>query len=225
MKRLVNYFWISIVLVQCTEDEKPQLHGPDFFPLAVGKYWIYRVEHTVFSPFQPPAADTFQLMVHVADSFINSEQAVTYVVHRYKRQDENQTWEFISTWSARITDQYVIVNEGNLPIIPLAFPIYVNRMWNANLYNNQPEDEFRITKLTADSSFGPSIGWIAQVVQEDVSNNLTYRDVRMEFYARNVGLLSKVSEVWHYTCTGGTCTDVISSGYKWVQNLEELGWM
>lgn len=214
---------MSFLLVRCTQDEMPRLNGPDFFPLAVGKYWIYEVQETVFSPLQLPASDTFQLLVHVVDSFPNAEQEFTYVLHRYSRQGESLPWLFLDTWSARLTDQYVIVNEGNVPIIPLAFPVQPTRRWNANLYNDQPEDEYQITKLITDSSLPADV--IAEVVQENVATNLTYRDVRIETYGKDIGLLSKFSEVWTYTCTGGTCTGVINSGFKWVQYLIDYGRM
>jgi hypothetical protein len=223
LKRLTNYLLISFLLVQCAEDTQPQLNGPDFFPLAVGMYWIYGVEETIFSPLQPPAADTFQLMIQVVDSFPNSEMGFTYVLHRFTRQEENLPWQFIDTWSARLTDQFVILSEGNVPFIPLAFPVQPTRRWNGNLFNDKPEDEYQITRLLSDSSLPVDV--VAEVVQENVTNNLTYRDVRIEMYGKAIGLLSKVSEVWTYTCTGGTCTSVINSGYKWVQYLEEYGTM
>jgi hypothetical protein len=223
LKRLVNYLWVSIVLVQCAEDETMKFNGPDFFPLAVGNYWIYTVQKTTYSPLQPPAADTFQLMVHVVDSFVNTEQGITYVLHRSTRQHEGFPWQFSETWSARITDQFVVVNQENVPVIPLAFPVHVNRRWNANLYNNLHEDEYRITRLLTDPSL--PVDAVAEVTQENVSSNLTYRDVRIEMYGKDIGLISKLSEVWTYTCTGGTCTGVINSGYKWVQYLDEYGSM
>jgi len=221
LKRLANYLLLGTLLVQCTDDEPFRLQGPDFFPLSVGRYWIYGVQETIFSPLQPPAADTFQLLIQVVDSFPNSEMGYTYVLHRFTRQEEGSDWQFLDTWSARLTDQYAIVNEGNTAFIPLAFPVQLSRRWNGNLYNSQPEDEYQITNLISDSSLPAEV--VAVVTRENVTTNLTYRDVRMETYGKDVGLLFKLSEVWTYTCTGGSCTSQINSGYKWVQYLEAYG--
>ena len=225
MKQLRYFLCISILFVQCTDDEKPRLNGADFFPLTVGKYWVYNVQEIIYSPLQPPSTQTFHLLVHVVDSFPNSENGFTYVLHRYTRPDESSSWQFTETWSARLTDQYVIVSEGNVPVIPLAFPVHLNRKWNANLFNDYPEDEYQITDLITGYSWETPVDVVAKVIQENVPNNLTYRDVRLELYGKDVGLISKISEVWTYTCTGGTCTEVINHGYKWEQTLLEYGTM
>ena len=93
------------------------------------------------------------------------------------------------------------------------------------MFNDHPEDEYQITNLVTGFSTEPPVDAAVKVIQENVPNNLTYRDVRTEWYGKGVGLVSKLSEIWTYTCTGGTCTDVINSGYKWEQTLLEYGTM
>ncbi len=225
VKRVAFFLCVAILVTRCTEVENMRLNGPDFYPLAVGKYWIYEVMETTYSPLQPAASDTFQLMVQVVDSFVNTEGGITYVLHRLVRQEQSLPWQFTETWSARLTDQFVVVNEGNMPFIPLAFPLHPNRKWNANLLNDLPADEYKISEILSNYSNGLAVDVAVNVEQENVANNLTYRDVRMETYGKGVGLVSSISEVWTYTCTGGTCTGVISSGYKRVQNLVDYGTM
>lgn len=225
LKQPGKYLLLIVVLVQCTDSEQLRLNGSDFFPLAGGLYWIYNIQETSYSPLQPPASDTFQLKLQVVDSFKNSESSYTYVLHRFIRQDETFPWQFSDTWSARVTDQYAIVNEENVPVIHLAFPVHINRKWDANLFNSLPADEFTITTITDDSAYPFPVDWVAEVEQENVNNNLTYRDVRTTRYGKNIGLLSALSEVWTYTCSGGTCTGEINSGYRRIQYLQEYGKM
>ncbi|GIV35842.1 MAG: hypothetical protein KatS3mg032_0221 [Cyclobacteriaceae bacterium] len=208
----------------CRQEELPAPQV-NYFPLETGTFWEYRVEEVTYSPFAAPSANSYLLRTVVVDSTRSSAGDYIYILHRFSRPDANSTWQFLNTWSARLYNGYALITEGNTTYVKLAFPVYVNRTWNGNLFNSLDEDSYRITRQIAgeELSTGLRVNDIAEVEQENVTNNLTYRDVRKEWYARNMGLVYKESEVWTYRCGGGTCSGEIESGYSLRQTLTAFG--
>lgn len=208
---------LILVLINGCSDNDFTNREKDYFPLKTGWFWEYQVEEITYNPFSSPVLKNYFLRIEVADSILSSEGDYLYIWYRYIRNAINEDWQFDQTWSARKYAGYALVSEGNITYARLAFPVYVNRVWNGNLFNNNAEDYYRIiSKSASGMDIPPGIDQedVVEVEQENVFNNLTYRDVRKEWYANNVGLVKKESEVWTYRCSGGTCTGEIESGYS-----------
>jgi hypothetical protein len=218
--------WLACAFLAagCAQNEEPAVEK-DYFPLKTGMFWEYQVDETSYTAFAPPASSSFQLRIVVADSVPAADGGFTYVLHRYVREDESAPWQFLNTWSARKYAGYALVAEGNTLYAKLAFPVYLHRAWNGNLFNQNTDDTYRIAALLPEVMLtsGLSVVDVAEVEQENVTNNLTYRDVRSEWYAHAIGLVQKKSEVWTYRCGGGTCTGEIESGHAYRQVLTAYG--
>ncbi len=214
-----------ILFVSGCDDRNAVAPEKDYFPLRSGLYWEYDVEEIIYTPFNPPASLSYQLRIIVADSVGSSEGGYIYVWHCFRRTSDAAAWQFSETWSARKYAGYALVAEGNTTYARLAFPVYVNRTWDGNLFNSLGADNYRIAAKSAGmvSPLGLSFNEVVEVEQENVSNNLTYRDVRKEWYSNGIGLVRKESEVWTYRCSGGTCTGEIESGYALRINLKDYG--
>lgn len=197
----------------------------DYFPLHTGLYWEYDVEEIIYTPFNPPASSSYQMRIVIADSISSFEGGYVYIWHCYTRNTAPEDWHFREVWSARKYAGYALVTEGNTTYARLAFPVYVNRTWNGNLFNSLGTDTYKIASKSAVMNSPPGLVFndVVEVEQENVANNLTYRDVRKEWYSNRIGLIRKESEVWTYRCSGGTCTGEIDSGYALRLNLTDYG--
>ncbi len=223
-RRLSAWLICTVCMAACTRDFEPE-PNPDYFPLAKGRFWEYAVQETRYAALTAPVTDSYRLRIVVTDSILSAEGGYLYVLYRFVRHDSDTSWQYLNTWSARKYAGYALVAEGNTLYAKLAFPVHVNRLWNGNLFNHLAEDTYRITQLISEEELttGLLVKDIVEIEQENVTNNLTYRDVRKEWYAHNVGLVRKQSEVWNYRCNGGTCTGEIESGYAWQQTLITFG--
>lgn len=207
----------------CVDDS---IHGEkNYFPLLTGWFWEYQIEETTYSPFSAPVTQNYQLRVVVTDSVLSSEGDYIYSLQRYRRGTAADDWQFVDAWWARRYAGYALVTEGNITYARLAFPVYTNRTWNGNLFNAGEADMYRISGRQdgMTSPAGLAFNDVVEVEQENVTNNLTYRDLRKEWYGHGIGMVRKESEVWTYRCTGGTCTGEIENGYAFRQILTAYG--
>jgi hypothetical protein len=222
--RLASFFILLPAAFRCASDEHFAVAERNYFPLQTGMFWDYRVEETLYRAFTPPEDRNYDLRVIVIDSIAGTDGGTVYILHRYVRSNEGP-WQFQETWSARLYGGYVIITEGNTSYARLALPVYEGRTWNGNLFNNLPADTYRITRFLPEFRISESLSFAdaIEVEQENVTTNLTYRDVRHEVYADRIGLVFKESEVWTYRCGGGICTGEIENGYHLRQKLLHFG--
>lgn len=178
-----------------------------YFPLITGKYIIYDVDSLGFNNFYPANdsnySDTsrFQIKEEIDSVFIDNTGNQAYKIIRSRRPNENSSWIVTDVWSANLTDYTAEKVEENLRFIKLYFPILPGREWFGNAY------------IETDSVFEWMEGWIYEYtsVHEPLTlNNLSFdstltvtqlddqnvieRNVFIEKYARNVGLIYKFEE-------------------------------
>lgn len=193
MKKYLIFIALMISFFACQQDEPeadPVAVGFNFFPLAVGDFQVYEVEEVTHSS-QGAVTGNFQRRVEVVDSFQNQTGTVTYVLHEFRRETDAQEWEFVATNSARRTPFQGILNEGNVPVLKLSFPISAGKMWDSNALNGFESDLFEMDSLfvpyiTARGMLIPETLTVIQENNQDFTVNLE-RD--HEIYGLNIGLV------------------------------------
>ncbi|MEJ2004921.1 MAG: hypothetical protein P8X57_08155, partial [Cyclobacteriaceae bacterium] len=115
-------YWLivyGILLSACnsTVDPDPVLTGSDYFPLTVGHFIEYDVQETTYSLNSGAVERSYQIRQEIADSIVNQSGSTTFVIYRYRRDSENDAWTFLTTWSARLENNRIVVQEGNIPFI------------------------------------------------------------------------------------------------------------
>ena len=133
LKHFYKYFGFALLLASaCGKDEyKPADIGHNYFPLKTGSYRIYVVNEIRYSEIAAPEISSYQLKEQVTDSFPDGGNGnYTYVIHRSTRQDAGGQWKPLSTWSARVTNLELMVNEGNTSFVKLTFPVRKGHAWN-----------------------------------------------------------------------------------------------
>jgi hypothetical protein len=225
VRRFLTYLTGFLLLqLGCREDDVVVFSPAEYFPLMVGFYQVYSIEHVVYSAFNPPLASTYEMRSEIVDAMANAEGGTTYIIHRFVRPTADDPWEYETTWSARTDGQYAIVHEENVPYVKMVFPIRVNSRWNGNRFNTLGDDEYILEQAGVTYTAGPGLTFNNSIlVNQSDESNLVNKDERLEVYSVNRGLVFKESKVWSYNCTGGNCTDQIIGGYYWKQVLTSYG--
>lgn len=225
------------MLLTCADPEEVRLRSDsEFFPLQVGLYHIYGIEETQFTSSGGPIDMVYKMKLAVIDSFRNSSGGTTYVIHRSVQQVGQTEFEYKDTWSARLDIDRVVVNEGNIPFVRLAFPLVLGKQWNGNALNELGGEQtcgggptfacdvYKILNANEPFEFKGEILESLQVEQNNNTDLIVKQDVRKELYVRNIGLVYKESSVLEY-CTVGSCIgqQQIETGFILKQTLEEYG--
>lgn len=227
MKQFFKYFAVVLVIiVACDSNEsKPSDIGLNYFPLRTGFFQIYSVESIQYSEVSDPVTLNYELKTEVVDSFPSGDQ-ITYVIHRSKRQNPSSDWEALDTWSARMNDREVVVNEGNTAYAKLLFPVHNGLLWNGNQYNSLGTDEFELLDVNESFSLagGTTFDNTLTVQQEDNEDFIVALDQRKEVYAKDAGLIYKEITQLEY-CTADNCRgqQIVENGIVYKQSLKEYG--
>ena len=181
----------------------------DFYPLAVGKTYFYRLDSTVVS------ADSRTLLVRsynikdsVESTFTDNEGRPSYRIFRYSRDTFNvNPWTYTFTYYATIAPNRVEFVDNNLRFVTLTNPITEGSQWNGTQYINSYtyrylsdwNFEYRDVNLPYSVKKG-SFDTTVTVLQEDYQTYASlpfdvtaYQERRYgkEVYAKGVGLIYK----------------------------------
>jgi len=226
-KRLINnlscIFLLSLFW-QCSEIKEvdPQSLGGSYFPLKVGEYRIYQVDGIKYGV-ETDSVFSYQLKESVVDSFTNLESGISYKILREKKENEVETWQFDSLWTARIDEGKVVMVEHNVPIIKLTFPLGDSISWDGNSLNDQFVDEYMMTDVDqAYTDDFASYGSTATVIQEFLPDRNVNWISRKEVYAKSLGLVYKenILLIYNQSAIGA---EIIDSGLSYFQHLIEYG--
>jgi len=200
-----------------------------YFPLRVGNYLIYEVTETNIEHID--CNDTslspkiYELKVFIYDSVKNAESGYTYNIHRYTRTDDTQAWADLDTWSARVTSNQVVVNEGNTAFVKFSLPLASNSKWNGNQYNNLPEEDCSIQNFKQPYQLenGNKYSSAFTVVQSDNQDFFVYQDKRIEVYAASIGLIYKETTQLTYIQDPCYGEQKVKTGLIYKQQLKSYG--
>lgn len=241
MKKLARYLlFASMVTLLWMCGDTDVVSPPsdiDFFPLRVGQYHVYAVEETQYSTAEGQVDRSYQLKLTAIDSFENNSGGITYVIYRSIKEPGQSEFVYLDTWSTRVDQDKVVVNEGNTAFVKLAFPAVIGKEWNGNEFNTLggeqtcssvssfPCDLYKIINQDVPFEFNSVIiGETLEVEQNNNTDPIVKQDVRTEIYARNIGLIYKETTILEY-CTIGSCIgqQQIESGIILKQKLIEYG--
>ena len=209
-KKLIGFTFLVIWAFSCSEETiiaDGTISGQEYFPLEVGRTWIYASDSIVF--------DESMARIDTLSGFLReiiSEQLEdgSYVIERSFKREFNQAWQVTDVWNARMEDTYVVRVEENIPFIRLVFPPNMNTSWNGNaLFDNS------IEIVVAGEPLEPYYNWEYKIVENEelisldtlnFENVITVSEVDLddEFlerrfseakYAPDVGLIQRKMEI------------------------------
>ncbi len=201
---VVFFFGCSIDPEPLTDDWREY----EYFPMEIGKEWIYQLDSIIFDPvIGGIAKDTFSylLKVVVRDTFTDLTGEKNYIIDRYLKKAAADPWVINSVWQAVILDNQAQRVENNLRFVKLVFPPKEGAAWDGNQYFN-PSTKFSVAGESIEvfknwSYFIQSNGIpdnvndhpfdrVVTVVQSDDENAIEKR-YSMEKYAFGIGLIDK----------------------------------
>lgn len=120
--------------------------GRDYYPVAVGNYWIYAVTDTTYSPVNQQGqvsvatVSNYQFRELITEIFNDATGQPVYRLARAKRPNATSPWVTDSIFVLRATGQAVVLTRNNTPTVELIFPVRAGRSWNLNAFNNSYND-------------------------------------------------------------------------------------
>lgn len=231
------------LLLSCRPSETDEItidFGYDYYPLAIGKSWIYQVDSVIYRPgLQAIVKDssTSFLREIVTDTTTDLGGELLYIIERYRRSSEKDVWEISKVFTRSKTERRALQTEDNLRFVKLAFPLTQGASWDGNafldaqrlfsvggefiqLFKNW---QYIATQTGAQDTIGGVIySDVSSVRQADLDVATDYRFAR-EKYARDVGLVFRewfiADSQCNYCCNGNqgpVCQDT-----PWDQRAEK----
>lgn len=216
---------VAFLFPACDEKvESPNLElEQDYQPLGIGYFWVYLVDETIYYGENDSETSQFYYRDLVRASYVNAENEVTYVVGRFKSTDRT-AWILELEYTMIYRDKILLRTIYNTPVAALVFPPMIGRLWNGKSYQAEGDDEFEID-FSGQSEL-PGFGGVkaVRVVQENLDDKITVRDIRYELFGKGIGLMEKYDEVLTY-CSRNDCLgdELISGGSKTHLKLVENG--
>ena len=180
-----------------------------YFPLEIGTERIYEVEEQIYEQVSGQTVLTtlnYELREEISDTYPGPEGTEIFLIPRAIRNDSNEDWNNIETWSVRMEEGRVIVNEGSNSFLKLSFPARVGRTWDGNALNDKMPDSYEIISLAESYQVpdGEQFPDCLVVLQNDNQDFIVMLDKRLEVYSRNLGMVYKESTILEY-CTAPNC--------------------
>ncbi len=220
MNRLLSVIllMVTVSILGCnrTIEEEPMDLGVDFQPLAVGNYWIYSVDQTLYFGENDFEEESFFYRDRIFSFYINDAGEQVFIIERSKSYDQ-LNWIPNENYSMLVREKTLIRTTQNQTMVALVFPPNEGVKWDSNIYQDSPEDEFEIKYDLGSSN-------LIKVDQEEADDLVTYRDIRFEIFEKGVGLVEDYEEVLTY-CSRNDClgNQLIDGGYKAHLKITDYG--
>jgi len=196
----------------CSENRETEDFTLDYnygyFPLEVGKFWIYQVDSVIFDTtamgITVDTSITF-LRETITDSFPDGAGKTVFRVERSVRSSTSGTWQVQSVWAASRTDRQAERIEDNLRFIKMVFPLQRGANWDGNQFID-PTTEIIVAGETLEifknwnyqvkaidesvSLNGVNFENVATIEQANSENLIELRESK-EQYAEGIGLVYK----------------------------------
>ncbi|MEZ4972582.1 MAG: hypothetical protein R2820_04700 [Cyclobacteriaceae bacterium] len=236
-RKYLSFFLLGLLIIGCSDDELPELPSDsDFFPLRKGNYWLYDVQETRYSLSEGEQNFLYQSKLAVTDSFPNLGGGFTYVIQLSRKNEGESSFTYTDTWAVRSEANQIVVEEGGVPFVKLAFPVAAGKTWNGNAFNTVEGDEdcgdgnftcdlYAISDDAVEFDLnGEMFSDAVEVTQNNNQDLIVEQDIRKEVYVRKVGLATRNVTMLEY-CTVGDCIgqQEIEKGVVLTQTLIEYG--
>ncbi|MBC7450308.1 MAG: hypothetical protein H7259_02345 [Cytophagales bacterium] len=225
MKQFFLILFVTMLLSSChkSDDAVPAINGTEYYPVAVGNFWIYNVHDTYYNNGQFDT--TFQVKEVIHDTFI-FEGTVIYELYRFYRHSDTIDWPFQpdSVWTLSEDPYQLTITEASTEYIRLSFPFYNNKQWDGNRKNVSGADDYILKNIGKPYTYDTFSYSSTCNVEEAHSKDLVSKDYRNRIYAENIGLVYKKYESIQYkTDPSFIGLDIIDFGKITEQKLIDYG--
>lgn len=217
MRRYFQLFLLAFFTLSACEEKFEPIGGQteaELQPLAIGNFWIYSVDQTIHFGENDFETEQFFYRDRIRSFYLNAETEPVYIVERAKSYDR-VSWLTELEYTLQQKDNLIIRTVQNQPVVILNLPAFEGKKWDGNSFRAAQEDEFEVEIASEDQ---------IRVLQEDLDDKITIRDIRFEIFQKEVGLIEKFEDVITY-CSRNDCLgqELIDGGYRVHLTLIEYG--
>lgn len=220
--RTVALFMVVVLLSSCKRQVIPPDDvelGKEYFPLTRGHSVEYDVDSIKYNDFNK-TIDSFHYEIKdvIQSEFLDNEGRKSYIINRFKRQDNTYPWAENVTYYITETAFNIEVIEDNLRMIKMVFPVKANTKWDGNIFLPTtliPElkwlSGWNYEYVNINQSHNTSfLNFDNTVTVEEVdvavgdsldTDNYSARTYSREIYAKNVGLIQRELVNWEFQST------------------------
>ncbi len=184
-----------------------------YYPLQTGKYFIYRLDSTLYLSFGSVArVNSYLAKDSIVSTFTDNDGRISYTVYRYTTDTLQQApWQFKSTYYITPTPHSIeVVDDNNYRFIKLTQPVTEGHSWQGNSYLDtrsissdiQYLNDWNYTYQNVDAPYTTLAGTLdstVTVMQQDFASHpdgfdpsiFQQRDYSVEVYGKGIGLVYK----------------------------------
>ena len=193
MKPYSIFLLLLLSLVSCTktDNELPTAPGYDYFPLKVGREWVYKIDSLAYDdngPSQSIDTFTYQYKEIITDVYHDETGIETFVIERYYRANDSALWRLARSYTAQFNNERAIRTEENTKFVKLIFPLKKRATLNGNMFNGRETQNYRITEFPVSYAFKGKVYSSLKVQQVQIKNFIEEIN-RSEWYAQQIGMI------------------------------------
>ncbi|MFN4854375.1 MAG: hypothetical protein ACK5JC_08155 [Bacteroidota bacterium] len=187
---------LSLSLYGCVKDPvippMQALPGITYAPLHQGKYAVYRIDSLVRNDFTG-TIDSFVYYLKEVMYLDENNPALGATLFRIERSYSSRPDSFPNTriWSGFRDAGALVVNEENVPVIKLNFPLTQGKNWDGNARNTKGSQTYTCIKLHENFLLNQvrfdSTAWILQ----QADSNLIELNYEREIYSTACGMTKR----------------------------------
>lgn len=238
---LVGFVALFCIFTSCEDrilDPATIPSGEEYYPISVGKYWVYKIDSTVVIGTGNYRETTSYVREELESSFINPIGDTTYIIQRSISSSQSGPFTFTDRWTLEKTTNQLVRFEENLLFQKMLFPIRVGDTWEGNRFDQKTK------VIVGQIEIEPYLEWDYEVLGDNDThtiNNIEYGDVleiqqakyttdtetriSNEYYALNVGMIYRKMEIFDTQCfspcDGQPWLEKANSGFEMTQTLVE----
>ncbi|MFN7119134.1 MAG: hypothetical protein ACK4TA_20215 [Saprospiraceae bacterium] len=237
--RSAGLLLVILLITGCKEETETIDNQEDYayFPLEVGRYWVYEVDSLLVSPTtggNKIDSTRSYLKDTLVEQFIANNGDTVYRAERYQRRNPGEPWQIAAVFTMSRNQEQAFRTEDNIRLVKLAFPLrrpdgwtstaYVDPMTTVTVNGNAIapfnfwEGRARVTDIGEPLTLG-SLQFPETVTATYVNRNdivIAYRFAQ-EVYAKGVGLVRKD---WQILENANPNCDAVCASKPWRQRAE-----
>ena len=166
--------------------------GYEYFPVEIGKYVVYNVEHILIDSIVL-LYDTsrYQLKEFIADEYIDNEGQLTQRIERFQRDHGTLPWVIKDVWASNrlgLSGQRV---EENARIVRMAFPVRQSQQWDGNALNDEKYRPLKYQDIGVPRTVNGFYFENTTTVVTTLEPNLVDTIIDTEIRAKHIGVIYK----------------------------------
>ncbi|MBC3539742.1 hypothetical protein ACFSC6_21360 [Rufibacter sediminis] len=237
MKRILLFVvLLTSLLSSCGDDEitrDAERFGYQYYPLAIGNYWIFNVTENKYVRDAISQTSTYQKREWIDATVTDQTGREWYRVQISRRNTASDAWMVSGVKLISMSSSDLRIQENNQTTVQMIFPVKNGNSFISNAFRNEDHDKpVYYTYADLGSIFteaGNTYDNTVTLLQGDTDTQLEYQE-KYEVYAAGKGPVNRTDKHYFYCddSTGEQCPygeEYIVNGTDKLEVLESSGKM